>query len=858
MSPNTISTLVASAPARDRSRSRQATRRARWAAALSLFGAVTFAGARAARSQSPPPRASDGISLPSQSIAATDDVSATLLNPANLAFATGPEVRFLGLYTGDGSPIPVRGYALDAGTPLWLLGTGLRVDWMRPPDSAPPPFAWSEQAQPFEWVRWGLAIRLGDWAALGSTLAWSIASSPVLDGLFSATAGLTVRPSNFLSAALVLRDYNAPENDAGFHIDRSVDLGLALRPIEGRRALEVGLETSYRAGSERWVPSVSLAAELPYIGRLRTGVQMLDPGAASVVINAGLDVDLGNYQLSGGGVYGSALSMDGAGFYAGAALRSFESEPSVPMPAKVVRVRLETTPNLRQHTRFLKALWRLSRDHEVEGVVLELRDAPAGSLAATEELADAVKLLRQRGKKVLCHLEDADGRALYLCAHADRVAINPAGGIRFAGISSRYFYFGGLLEKLGVQADFVRIGAHKLAPEQLTTEGGSDTGRQDHMSAVRAIEDAYLDAIVRGRKLDRDTARERIAGGPYIAREAREAKLVDTLAYQDEIERFVEESLGHSVRLVDLDLPDQPPAYWGEPPKIAIVYLDGEMVDGQSRTIPLLNIKLAGSYTVAKALKQAREDPTVHAVVLRVDTGGGSALAADVILREVTLTARAKPLIVSMAAKAASGGYYAAVGGLELFASRATLTGSIGIFYGKVDVVGLMNKLGVKSESFEGMPRADTESWFRPYTDDERRELGLKVKQLYDLFIGRVSEARGMTPAEVHAVAQGRVWTGDQALERHLIDRIGGLRQALERARQLSGLPDDAVIEELPDEPTSLLSLVLQAIGMPLINAQGSDWTPPPIGEIARALVPFMMFEASKPLALMDLSVRDP
>jgi protease-4 len=291
---------------------------------------------------------------------------------------------------------------------------------------------------------------------------------------------------------------------------------------------------------------------------------------------------------------------------------------------------------------------------------------------------------------------------------------------------------------------------------------------------------------------------------------------------------------------------------------VAIVYLDGEMIDGKSMTIPLLNIKLAGSYTVAKALKEAREDPTVHAVVLRVDTGGGSALAADVILREVTLTARAKPVVVSMAAKAASGGYYAAVSGKEIFANRGTLTGSIGIFYGKVDVVGLMNKLGVKSESFQGMPRAEAESWFRPYTDDERRELSLKVKQLYDLFVGRVAEARNMSPAAVHEVAQGRVWTGDQALERHLVDHLGGLRQALARARTLADLPDNAVIEELPEEPTSLLSLVLEAIGLPLIDAQGSDWTPPPLDEIARALVPFMVYEAHKPLALMDLSVRDP
>lgn len=827
---------------------------------LASAGLVTLLAASSeALPQAPPPRASDGISLPSQSIAATDDASAVLLNPANLAFSPGLEARFLGLYLGDESRTPARGYSLDAAIPFWILATGLHVDWVRPPDAAPPPYAVSNDPASYSWVRWGLAVRLGDWVALGSTLAWSIADTPRLDELFSASAGLTLRPSSFLSVSGVLRDYNRPDNDAGFVVDRSVDLGLALRPLDGNDRLELGIETSYRAGVEKWVPSVSIAADVPYVGRLRTGVQMLDPTEADVIVSAGLDVSFESYQVSGGALFGNALGREGSGFYAGGALRTFVTEPSVPAPSKLVRVKLNDTPGFRRHTRLLRKLWRLSEDREVAGVLFELRTEPAASLAATEELADAVELLRRRGKKVLCHLEDADGRSLFLCAHADRVALNPAGGVRFAGIAQRFFFFGGLLDKLGVSADFVRIGDHKSAPEQLASTGHSPISRQDHLATLHAIEDVFLDGLVQGRGMDLATARERVASGPYLAQEARAAHFVDELVYQDEIERFAEGVMGRAVRVEDLDIPTEPPPYWSDPPKIAIVYLEGEMVDGDSKTIPLLNIKLAGSRTVAGALREAREDPSVHAVVLRVDTGGGSSLCADVVLREAVLTARAKPLIVSMGAKAASGGYYAAVGGQELFANRATMTGSIGIFYGKVDLVGLMNKLGVKSESLETAPRADVESFFRPFTDDERHALGQKVKQFYDLFIGRVAEHRPLTVEQIHAVAAGRVWTGSQARERKLVDRIGGLRQALARARALAGMPADVEIVELPEEPTSLLSIVLDAVGVPLVDAgQVSGWIPPPLTEVAFALAPFLVYAPDKPLARVELSIRDP
>ncbi len=826
----------------------------------SLLGAfVAFALVASATLAQEGPRMSDGVTVPWRSISSTDDASAVLVNPANIVYAPGPEARATVVYTGEKSPIPIRGYALDIAIPFWILGTGVRIDIMDPPDAAPPPFSFNGVGQRYGWVRWSSAVKLGSFASIGTTLAWSHATTAALHQFFSVNTALTIRPNRIVSAAVVARDWNTPESKGGVRIEPSVDLGATFRPVGGRRILEVGIEGSYRSLDDSWVPSANLAVDIPYVGRFHGGVQLLDPSEARVLASAGIDINLDSLQITGGPLFGNAVTLDGSGFVAGVAIRGFQEKPKIPMPARVVRMRFESTPGMRRHLGVIRALWKMADDPEVDGLLLVLRANPAPSLAHAEELVDAIKLLRKNGKKVLCHLEDATGRQLYVCSAANRIAINPAGGLRFAGLSSRFLYFGGLLNKLGVKADFVRIGSHKLSPEQFT-DGPSEVGKKDHRELLDNYAKIYFGQVGRGRKLGLEGAATAIAKGPFIAPEARDARLIDELVYEDEIDRYAREVWGDGVRIRDLKIPSTVPEYWRTPPKVAVVMLHGNMVDGKSRTIPLVGIKLAGSYTIARALKKAREDKTVKAVLFRIETGGGSSLASDVILREATLTAKAKPLIVSMGGRAASGGYYASVAGNEIYANRATVTGSIGIFYGKVDVVGLLDKLGVKTHAIRTSPKADAESLFRPFSDSERKELGRKVKQFYDLFIGRVAEGRKMTPEAVHAVAQGKVWTGEQAHRHGLVDHIGGFRQALARARQLGNLPDDAPIILLPRREKSLLDIVLDLVGIPSFSSQAMQggWVPPPLTEMVQALIPFMVFESGRPLAMLEAMFIDP
>lgn len=803
----------------------------------------------------PTAKISDAVPDPGRSIVSNDEASSIVTNPGNLAFTPTPEFRFMSYYTQDDSKYSPRGFSFSLDYPLWIFASGLRLDLMNPPETAS-----AIGDERVEWIRWGLGARVGRTLGIGATLGWSIAEDRRADAQFSFTAGATWRPFSWGGLSFVARDLNIPRSsNPAFTSQRSYDIGLAFRPVVGKRALEVGLEATVYEESKAVVPRATLAVQIPHVGQLRGDIRLFDleKDTRSYTATAGLDVEWGTAQASVGAVFGDAVGYDSTGFYAGFGLR-MHRDGGLPIPSKVVRIDIKSTPGARGHLGLLRRLWRLAEDPECDGVLLVMDAEPAATMAHADELGDAFRTLRAHGKKVICHLEDAGGRSLFACSQADRIAMNPAGGLRFSGLSSRYFYLGGTLDKLGVKADFVRIGAHKSAAEQLTNETGSDVAKADHQDLVNQSEAVFMHDVGGGRGMTVESLRATIAKGPYIAPEARDAGLVDQLVYPDEVGALVDQVMGKSSSLgPELPIPNAPKT-WQPRDHVDVIYLDGDMVDGDSQTIPILGMRMAGSRTLSQAFQQARADSGAKAVVFRLETGGGSSLAADVILREVELTAKVKPVVISMGSAAASGGYYVAVGGGKIFANRTTITGSIGIFYGKVDLSGLLSTLGVGTEAFRSAPRADAESLFRPFTDDEREELGNKVKKFYDLFVGRVVEGRArmgstMTVDDVDAVARGRVWTGAQAKERGLVDEIGGFRQALEEARRLGGLADDAPIVELPEEDDSLLGLLLGLVGFKIdADAAPAALIPPAMLDAARALAPFFVYGEDKPLARVD------
>jgi len=832
---------------------------------LGLVPAQAFAQVEDAAPARPTPLPAFG-----RSIAGTDDGTAVVNNPANLAFLPSSELRWSSAYLDDRALQPWQGHAFTFAFPVRLLSlsTALRLDVIDPPARLA---AWFPDFRAnYQWLTGALAFRLSDTSAFGVSYKHSYSENPRVDGIDAWSVAFSTRPANFLGMSFAANDLGGPDSRAGFDYGPSYDLAVALRPL-GSRAVELGLEGRYVSeDSGYWVPRATLGVDIPQLGRLHGEFSVLDPTEetterswmASVTMSFSFNGTAGSMELGGGTLFGQSLgpsadSQAHENLLVDVAFKGYREPAAAGPPVHAVKLRIEETPDVRDHVALLRRLWAIAeREPQIAAVVLELRATPAESLAHVQELRDAIHLLRTNGKRVLCHLEDAEGAALYLCSAANRILINPAGGIRFAGLRARYFYYRSLLEKLGVRGEFIRIGAHKSAPEAFTRDGASDVGRADKIDLLQQFDKYFTLSVASGRKIPPQELRKRVATGPFIAEEARAAGLVDGLAFDDQVEQSLADMVGGPVSLIEDAPAPQSAERFGAVPGIALIYVDGDMVDGRSSTIPFLGMRMVGSHTISESLRKARENPLIGAVVLRIETGGGSALAADVIWREVELTSKVKPVIVSMGATAASGGYYIASPATRVFANPLSVTGSIGIFIGKADVSELLRRIGVRVEVYKTAPGADADAFYRPYTEDERRRLEREVAARYDQFVTRVAQGRKLTPAQVDAAGQGRVWTGEQALARRLVDELGGLRQALEHARRLGDLPTYAPIVELPPVETTLLGQLLGIEGVK--SSSDTIALPAQILDLARALAPFAIHAGDKPLARMEFVEVDP
>jgi protease-4 len=825
------------------------------AAGLGIGSAAT--GPRALAADLPPQRA-ERIFAPGRSAASEDGADALVLNPANLGYLPAAELRWTGVRCPDTQKVGC-GHAFSLATPLlWGLSTGLRLDYVTPPWTVRFPF----DGHDYSWITWGLGLKLSDTLAVGLSLQRSYSTNAYTDGLFGISLAATYRPNSHFGFAVVAHDFNGPSmqrlppRDLPT-LDPSYVFALAFRPT-GTRALEIGGELRYLEGSDQVLPKGLIGLDIPGVGRARADIEvahLVSDTRRAVVGTAGLEISFGGASVGGGILAGNGLGQStSVGEYATASISGVIS-PGIPRPSRAVLFRVESTPGPRGHVTFLRRLWSLSERSDVSAVTLVLRAEPAANMAHAEELADAVRVLRARGKKVLCSWEEAGSKSLYVCANADRIVVNPAGGLRYAGLRSQYFYLAGLLDKIGVKAEFVRIGAHKSAPEMFTNSTASDVSRADHEDLLAETEAVFVKNLAQGRHLSPEAVRAATRKGPFVASEARDAHFVDGVAFDDELERATQDLVGHPIRVEKYEEETYAPKAFGPRDRVAIVYIDGDIVDGRSSRIPFVDMKLVGSYSIADTLKAVREDATIRSVVLRIESPGGSSMASDVMWRELTLLAKKKPLIVSMGSIAASGGYYVAAAGRTVYALPLTITGSIGIFYGKADVSPLLHKLGVNVETNTTTPRADADSIFRGFTPEERVELERKIHQYYDTFLDRVATGRHMTKEQVDAVGQGRVWTGQQALERGLVDKMGGIREALDEAREAGGLPADAPIVELPRIEKTLLDTALGLSGID--GRAGSpvmriDALPVQVKDVARAIAPVAVYTGDVPMARME------
>jgi protease IV len=451
--------------------------------------------------------------------------------------------------------------------------------------------------------------------------------------------------------------------------------------------------------------------------------------------------------------------------------------------------------------RLVDSVDRAAADPAVKGLVLRVGSSDLG-WARLAELRDALLRFRRSGKPSWAHLEFAGNQEYFLATGCSRIALSPTATLDVSGLSAEVTFFKGSLDKLGIQAQFEGIGKYKNAPNQFTETGFTEPHREQMEALVGSLFDTYIAAVAESRKLEPARVRELIDEAPFDARRAKAAGLVDELLYRDEVEgrlgagnrigasRYARSAAGFS---------------FGSRPKLALVYAVGTIVPGESGS-GTFGGGFVGSDTVIRGLRQAAGDDGVRAILLRVDSPGGSGTASDAVWREVALARRSKPVVVSMGDYAASGGYYIAMNADAIVAQPGTITGSIGVFSGKFSMRGLYEKLGMSEEVVQRGRFARLFSGSEPWTDEERERVRGLNRVFYDTFVAKAAEGRHRTAEQIEQVAQGRVWTGAEALHTGLVDALGGLDVATALARDKAHLArgQDVSLVVLP-EPRGFL-----------------------------------------------------
>ena len=439
----------------------------------------------------------------------------------------------------------------------------------------------------------------------------------------------------------------------------------------------------------------------------------------------------------------------------------------------------------------LKNIAKAKEDENIVGIYLNTENITAG-MGRLKEIRDALIDFRSSGKFLVSYGNYYTQASYYLATAADHLYINPEGGMLFKGLNAELMFLKGTLQKLDVEVQVVRHGKFKAATEPLFLDKMSAENREQITSLISDLWDQVISDINEARNIE-PSELNRIADNLLVqtSADAMQYGLVDTILYKDELlarlRQLMEIDSTAKIVTVSLDsymkVRDKNISTSRE--KIAVVYAYGDVVDGEGTEDNI------GGERISRAVRKAREDKHVKAIVLRVNSGGGSALASEVIWREIELASREKPVVASFGNVAASGGYYIACAASKIMADPATITGSIGVWGVIPNLKGLMNnKLGITFDNAMTNKNADFIPVMKPMTPYQRAIIQKDVDHIYDLFAGRVASGRHMTVEKVDSIGQGRIWSGTEALNLGLIDTLGGLTDAIKLAASLAGLVD--------------------------------------------------------------------
>ncbi len=748
------------------------------------------------------------VPLPSDSVAASDNALATYFNPAGL----GAGQRSFNLHY-------LRASESDFGDDDAFFISASKAGFGME-------FASGEDGVDFNRYTLSSGSSIGPSIYWGTGYSWINSDDKGYDNFRSWSLGLMFR-RRYLSAGIVARDLNRPR----FYrekLGRTYDFGMAIRPSTSRITLSIdarkvekveGLDFNFAVEMRpfRWVT-------------LR----------ASLNDDSSFDFRFGfNFRQFGLGMY-----------------NRFDENQEYQRSVGYLSVSraFHTTRHIRRNA-FLdvqmgeieKTLRVAKRDREVTGALVRIGGSRYG-IGRSQEIRKTILDFRESGKKVVGYMTNCSTGNYLLASACDQIVLHPSGEVRLIGLRSETSFYKGVLDKVGIRADLEHIGEYKSASDIFTREEMSDAHREVQNAILDDLYDQLTQSIAEERRWTQNDVKHLINQGPYTAKQALAHGVVDQLAYRDELKGIAKKVTGKDCSLVKarqyLGIIEYDHDWEVPLPKIAIIRAEGMMMTGESFTDPLTGTRTIGSATITRALRDVRKDSSVKAVVLRVDSGGGLVVAADTIWRELIRLKKIKPLIVSMGDVAGSGGYYIAAPADVIVAEPGTITGSIGVIAGKYSLKGLYDKLGLHKEIIKRGKYADFYTDYGDYPEEEREIIHAQIQEIYQDFISKVAEGRGMEKDAVDQIGRGRIWTGKQAKEIGLVDELGGLNLALSIAREKAGLTRKQVqLIRLPRQ--GVWEQWLEVLHTARLSRNPTNWKSPALVEAIREQRTFLVMPYS-------------
>lgn len=742
-------------------------------------------------------------------VAAAEDAAAMWANPAAAGLPRGfclggdftvgtPKQTLWDIYMGGIlGGLGYKQFSLDDGAEH-LLGTPIT-----PKSSTLSDFTWSPSFG-------------SDLGALGFGLHWLSTDNISHNHAFTWSTGIIARPWRYLSLGFVVDNWDEPLL-AGTTLARSYTAGLGFRPFTDKVTLTADAHFDRDFATDNLALDYGITAE-PLPGLSISGV--FRPEAKADNMPNGFSTEGSNFAFSLGldsSYFGVGYTRAGgsgdiapAGNIVSLRFTSQRIPSIVNMPDRYTVLNIGDSLNDTKRSWSLlgggggdlslqsaiEQLKTVEKDGELAGVILRINNTKGwiGIPAQAEELHRQLLQLRKSGKKVVAFIEDPTGPTpYYIATAADSIVMPQEGTLSGLGVFVQLQKVGEAADKLGVAFDTVAAGKYKLTFNPLAS-GISDDERKEAQEIVDSQFNVLINAIVDGRRMDEKRVRELCTGLPMSAVEAKDVGLIDNFGDWYECRKVAGKLIGKGrkpVNLVNVQGWEYATQRWAEPPKVAVILMEGSIHRGESASDFLFGGKSIGSETIVEQLEKCEKDSDIKAVVLRIDSGGGDVLASAYIYEAVErIKDKGKPVVASYSSVSASGGYYISCGCDSIIADETTITGSIGVFDTKLVIKGLFEKLGITAENIKSNQSADIVSSMRKLTDEERAKVQKLVDEIYRGFVQKVADGRKMSYEDVDKIAQGRVWTGNQAKEIGLIDEIGGLEEAVKKASSLAKLSE--------------------------------------------------------------------